>query len=379
MAKDAHGNTISGVSFTWESSDTNVLSVSDAGLATAVANGSAQVTAATDGVSSELLLTVQQSASSVELTAPERTLATLGETVQLQAEAKDAAGNTVSGVSFTWKSSDTNVLSVSDDGLATAVVSGSAQVTATTDGVSSELMLTVQQSAPQLAAAAFVSWDGGGGDFNWNNPLNWNTDALPGATDAVIIDVVGDITVTHSSGTTSIYSLSSEEALVLSGGSFAITAASAANSTLTLSGGILTGAGDLTVNGLLTWSGGTMSGTGKTIATGGMSITGNVFVGERTIDNVGGTAIWDPYHVPCRRGGGVQQHRDNRHHRGRGRRGPHHERSDAEQHRDAAQVGQCGHSDACDVRQQHRWHGRGAGLARCGLFAATHRSQVAPF
>ena len=298
VAKDAHGNTMSGVSFTWESSDTNVLSVSDAGLATAVANGSARVTAATDGVSSELVLTVQQSATSVELTAPELTLAAVGEMLQLQAEAEDAHGNAISEVSFTWESSDTNVLSVSDAGLATAVASGSAQVTATTDGVSSGLVLTVQQSAPQLAAAATVTWDGGGLDFNWNNPANWDTDALPGSTDAVIIDVVGDITVTHSSGTTSIYSLSSEEALVLSGGSFAITGASTANSTLTLSGGTLTGAGDLTVDGLLTWSGGEMSGTGKTIANGGMAITGNVFLAKRTLVN-SDIATWDPitFHV----------------------------------------------------------------------------------
>ncbi len=294
-AKDGGENTISGMSFTWESSDTTVLSVSDAGLATAVANGSARVTATTNGVSSGLVLTVQQSATSVELTAPELTLAAVGEMLQLEAEAEDANGNAISEVSFTWESSDTTVLSVSDAGLATAVASGSAEVTATTDGVSSELVLTVQQSAPQLAAAAFVNWDGGGGNFNWNDPLNWDTDALPGPTDGVIIDVVGDITVTHSSGTTSIYSLSSEEALVLSGGSFAISAASTVNSTLTLSGATLTGAGELTVAGLLTWSGGTMSGTGKTIADGGMLMSGpgSVVLDGRTIDN-SGTAIWDP-------------------------------------------------------------------------------------
>ena len=288
VAKNAHGNTMSGVSFTWESSDTTVLSVSDAGLATAVANGSARVTAATDGVSSALVLTVQQSATSVELTAPELILAAPGKMLQLQAEAEDANGNAISEVSFTWTSSDTTVL-------ATAVANGSAQVTATTDGVSSGLVLTVQQSAPQLAAAAFVSWDGGGGDFDWNNPDNWDPNGLPGATDGVIIDVVGDITVTHSSGTTSIYSLSSEEALVLSGGSFAISAASTINSALTLSGATLTGAGELTVAGLLTWSGGTMSGTGKTIADAGMLMSGpgSVVLDGRTIDN-SGTATWDP-------------------------------------------------------------------------------------
>ena len=64
-----------------------------------------------------------------------------------------------------------------------------------------------------------VRWDGGGGDFDWNNRFNWDSDALPTGADDVIIDVAGEITVSHSSGTNSIRSLQSQETLSLSGGS----------------------------------------------------------------------------------------------------------------------------------------------------------------
>lgn len=50
-ALDAIGNTISGKTFTWSSANENSVSVSSSGLVTAVANGSATITATTDGVS----------------------------------------------------------------------------------------------------------------------------------------------------------------------------------------------------------------------------------------------------------------------------------------------------------------------------------------
>lgn len=40
-----------------------------------------------------------------------------------------------------------------------------------------------------------MTWDGGGGDFQWRNPLNWDTNAVPGQYDDVEIDRPGDITV----------------------------------------------------------------------------------------------------------------------------------------------------------------------------------------
>ncbi|MCA9035909.1 MAG: hypothetical protein KDA91_12315, partial [Planctomycetaceae bacterium] len=88
-----------------------------------------------------------------------------------------------------------------------------------------------------------VYWDGDAGDFQWTNPLNWSGDTLPGANDDVVINVAGDITVTHSGTNTTIRSLTSSESLNLSGGSLSVTATSVvhgafagSNATLTVSG-----------------------------------------------------------------------------------------------------------------------------------------------
>src|SRR5437870_155259 len=87
-------------------------------------------------------------------------------------------------------------------------------------------------------APAIVAWDGGGGDLNWNNPLNWDTDTLPDTGDQVQIDIPGSNTITHSSGTTAV-SLVSHAAIDLTGGSFTI-AGGQIFSPFTVKGGLLT-------------------------------------------------------------------------------------------------------------------------------------------
>ena len=70
--------------------------------------------------------------------------ATIGGTVQFRATAKDRQGNTVSGVSFSWSSSATEVATVSGQGLATARENGAAVVRASTSGVTGSSYLTVR-------------------------------------------------------------------------------------------------------------------------------------------------------------------------------------------------------------------------------------------
>src|SRR6516164_7502719 len=65
-----------------------------------------------------------------------------------------------------------------------------------------------------------VNWVGGSGD--WSNANNWldattQTHHTPTASDDAVINVSG-VTVTHSSGTDTVHSLVSQDAVVLSGG-----------------------------------------------------------------------------------------------------------------------------------------------------------------
>jgi hypothetical protein len=112
------------------------------------------------------------------------------------------------------------------------------------------------------------AWDGGGGDFDWNDPLNWSTDTVPGVNDDVVINAPG-VTITNNSATA--HSISS----------------------LSLAAGTLTGTDELTVIGPFTWTGGTLAGNGSLTANGGMTISGpsSKALDGSTLTNAG-AAVW---------------------------------------------------------------------------------------
>lgn len=117
---------------------------------------------------------------------------------------------------------------------------------------------------------------------------------MPGEGDDVCIDrPAGDFTITFSTGSTSINSLHSQEALVVSGGTLTVAAGSEIENNLTLSGGTLTGGGDIVISGTFNWSGGTLSGSGILNPDGGMLLSGT---SSRTINgrtlNINADATW---------------------------------------------------------------------------------------
>lgn len=85
-------------------------------------------------------------------------IAFLGQTFRLQATAKDASGTTVSGVTFTWTSSDPSVVSVDETGLATAVAGGKADVTASAEGFSATAVIRV--TGPSDLQFLQATWGG---------------------------------------------------------------------------------------------------------------------------------------------------------------------------------------------------------------------------
>ena len=54
---------------------------------------------------------------------------------------------------------------------------------------------------------------------NWEDPSNWSSGTVPGPGDDVIINVPGDITVTHDTGNDTVQSLTSQQNLLITGGS----------------------------------------------------------------------------------------------------------------------------------------------------------------
>src|SRR5439155_788178 len=192
--KDSAGNTLTGRTVTWASSNTSVASVSGSGLVTSVVAGTATLTATSEGKDGSAVVTVTlvpvasvavapatasvRVGQTVQLTATPKdsaggTLAgravtwgnsntsgatvpvasvtvspatasiRVGQTVQLTATPKDSAGGTLAGRTVTWRSSDSTVAPVSPAGLVTGVAPGSASITGTSEGKSSTAAITV--------------------------------------------------------------------------------------------------------------------------------------------------------------------------------------------------------------------------------------------
>ena len=100
--------------------------------------------------------------NSIAVTAASSTLA-VGATETLTATAKDASGNTLSGITFTWSSSDSAVATVDSAGVVTGVAAGSADITASASGVSSAAAkLTVATAAAVKGTAALGAPIAGG-------------------------------------------------------------------------------------------------------------------------------------------------------------------------------------------------------------------------
>jgi uncharacterized protein YjdB len=148
--KDASGTALSGRTVTWSSSSTSVATVTSAGVVTGVAPGTATITATSEGRTAQVPVTVTRPAvASVTMAPTTSTLlvgvvdsTTLG-AATLTATPKDAAGHVLSGRAVTWTSGTPAVATVSSTGAVKAVSSGSSNVTASVEGQSAVVPITV--------------------------------------------------------------------------------------------------------------------------------------------------------------------------------------------------------------------------------------------
>jgi len=104
-ARNSTGGAITGKTFTWNSSNAAVASVSATGTVTAVSNGSATITATVDNVSGTASILVQQDPAGLAVEAGDAQTADAGTAVATAPSVKvsDALGNGVQGVSVTFE------------------------------------------------------------------------------------------------------------------------------------------------------------------------------------------------------------------------------------------------------------------------------------
>jgi peptidoglycan/xylan/chitin deacetylase (PgdA/CDA1 family) len=148
---DQFDTVMPGVIFTWSSSVTSVASVKgvnsegqNVGVATGLAAGSTLITVSAGGVNTTVSLTVTAppppppppAVTTINVMPGDVSINT-GGTQQFSALASDQNGLAMSGIVFTWMSSDPTVATIDANGLATAVGAGTTQISASAHGVSS--------------------------------------------------------------------------------------------------------------------------------------------------------------------------------------------------------------------------------------------------
>src|SRR6185437_1360481 len=182
--KDANGNPLTGRTVTWSSSNTSVAIADVNGNVTALAPGSATITATSEGQSGTAAITVTNVPVNSVTVTPATASVQQGQTVQLSASPKDANGNPLSGRVVTWSSSNTSVATVTGNGLVTGGAAGSATITATSEGKTGTAAITVtlvpvasvtvSPASPTVTAGQTVQLTATPKDAN-GNPLTGRT------------------------------------------------------------------------------------------------------------------------------------------------------------------------------------------------------------
>lgn len=143
VARDANGNALPGRPTTWTSSAPAVAVVSAAGIVSAIALGTTTITATIEGrVGTVQAVVVPIPVASVAVTLGDSSIQ-IGQSTQGTAVARDVNGIALPGRAVTWSSSAPAIASVSTTGLVTAVAEGAATITATSEGRSGSVAMTV--------------------------------------------------------------------------------------------------------------------------------------------------------------------------------------------------------------------------------------------
>ena len=206
---------------TWISSNPMVVNVSSAGLATGVITGTANITASMSGiVSSMVTLTVVRTSgvtptpklSSMIVTPTNPPNLTVGSSQQFTVFGTYADGHTeVITSQVTWISSNPMVVDISSTGLATGVIAGTANITASVSGIASSMVtLTVARTmgvtpTPKLSSMIITP----------TNPLNLTVGssqqftAIGTYADGTTSDITSQARITWISSAAGVASISS--------------------------------------------------------------------------------------------------------------------------------------------------------------------------
>lgn len=125
--RDSAGNalTLQNRQVIWSSNNLPVATVSGAGVAQGVSQGTAQVQVTVDGIASpSIVVTVQNVPVASAIITPNPATVRVNSVVQLTVTLRDANGNVLTGRPVTWRSLNESLATVTNNGSTTTIVSG---------------------------------------------------------------------------------------------------------------------------------------------------------------------------------------------------------------------------------------------------------------
>ena len=183
IALDAQENEVPGSAVVWVSADTNIAAVSQDGLVTARKIGVVQLQAASDGRSAFSVISVVAPRVAAVTITPGTPTVQAGATVQLAARLTDGGGAALPDRLVFWQSSNDAVARVTSTGLVNGVVAGSATITATSEGKSATVQVTVT-AAPASGGTTPPTTGGGSTPTTPTPPTTPAQPATPAPTTA---------------------------------------------------------------------------------------------------------------------------------------------------------------------------------------------------
>jgi hypothetical protein len=151
VLKDGDDNVLTGREVEWTSSDEGVATVDENGLVTAAGEGDATITASSGGESDDAAIHVKRAPVHMVGVEPDDFDLVVGgdrSTQQLTVTLLDGNGNELTGRDVSFSALPAGVVTVTDDGLVTAVAAGDATITARSEGIEGEAKVTVAAAGP---------------------------------------------------------------------------------------------------------------------------------------------------------------------------------------------------------------------------------------
>jgi hypothetical protein len=142
--RNARGDALPLTSITWSSDDATVATVSDAGLITAAKSGTTTVRATFGAIGDSLRVTVTNDPASIVLTAERDTMTALGRTIAYAGDVRNEGGVLLTPFAIAWRSTATNVATVSTAGVVTSVQNGSAMIIGQAGPVADTIAIVVR-------------------------------------------------------------------------------------------------------------------------------------------------------------------------------------------------------------------------------------------